>query len=116
MSRLSCAHCGRGVFGLIASPIFTSLPKRVRSSAKLDRSRTSAWKERMSEPASMNLGAYFRGSLSMRCVSKGRSLTLRSALTVPGPKVMLGAKCPSMTSRWTWSAPPWSASLTASAR
>src|SRR3989454_4203454 len=64
----------------------------------------------------MKLGAYFKGSLSMRCVSKGRSLTFRSAFTVPAPKVMFGAKCPSMTSRWIWSAPPWSARLTASAR
>jgi hypothetical protein len=77
---------------------------------------TSAWKMTVSEPASMKSCTYRLGSLIIRCVSNFRSVDLRSAFTVPAPKVMFGANWPSMTSRWTMSAPPFVAMSTASLR
>src|SRR3972149_5864483 len=48
----------------------------------------------------------------MRWTSSGTRVRLRSAPTTTGPTVMLGTKRPSITSTWSWSAPPASARAT----
>src|SRR5207244_4517999 len=46
------------------------------------------------------------GSTSSRGTSRGSRVRLRIAATTTGPIVMLGTKRPSITSTWSWSAPP----------
>src|SRR3990172_614393 len=50
----------------------------------------------------------------MRWTSSGSAVARRRSLTVFGPNVKFGTKCPSMTSTWTQSAPALSAAATAS--
>ena len=52
----------------------------------------------------------------MRWQSSGRLVTLRSDATTGGPMVMLGTKCPSITSTWIRLAPPSSTQRISSAR
>src|SRR5262249_38761885 len=52
----------------------------------------------------------------IRWQSSGSLVNLRKDLTTGGPSVMLGTKCPSMTSTWTTVAPPSVAAWTCSAR
>src|SRR2546427_10799681 len=51
----------------------------------------------------------------MRWTSNGRPVARRRSVTIFGPNVRFGTKCPSMTSTWSQSAPPASAAAAASA-
>ncbi len=74
----------------------------------------SQWTRKESEPASANSSRKRSGSEIIRCVSRGRRVTRRSAWTIGVPMERLGTKCPSMTSTWIRSAPALSASATCS--
>ena len=63
-------------------------------------------------PASMKASMWASGLLTMRCASSGNSVTVRTAATIEGPKLIGGTKCPSITSIWMASAPAASASRT----
>src|SRR5208282_2527898 len=58
-----------------------------------------------SAPALAKASRYGSHGSIIRWQSKGLSVSGRSAATTGGPKVMLGTKCPSITSRWIQSAP-----------
>src|SRR5271165_4764149 len=58
-----------------------------------------------SAPALAKASRYGSQGSIIRWQSKGLSVSGLSAATTGGPKVMLGTKCPSMTSRWIQSAP-----------
>src|ERR1019366_315456 len=59
---------------------------------------------------------YSSGFSIIRWQSRGTSTALRSDATTGGPIVILGTKCPSITSTWRRVAPPRTASLASSAR
>src|SRR5579871_3806927 len=67
-------------------------------------------------PASAKAGMYSSGLVIIRWQSSGTSTTLRRAETTSGPMVMLGTKCPSMTSTCSRVAPPRMAAWQSSAR
>src|ERR1039458_3990392 len=77
---------------------------------------TSCCTEVRLAPASAKAGMKASGSSIIRWQSSGSLVMGRSALTMGGPKVMLGTKWPSMTSMWTMVPPPRSAAATSSAR
>src|ERR1700678_38927 len=70
----------------------------------------------MSAPASAKSAMKSSGFSTIMWQSRGSLVMGRSALTMGGPKVMLGTKWPSMTSTWTMVPPPRSAAATSSAR
>src|SRR5581483_2545216 len=66
-------------------------------------------------PASTKAGTYRSGFSIIRCTSSGRSVALRNDATTGGPMVILGTKCPSITSTCSSEAPPSAAACTCSA-
>src|SRR5262245_42359100 len=59
---------------------------------------------------------YWSGFSIIRWQSSGSFVNFRKDLTTGGPSVMLGTKCPSMTSTWTTVPPPSAAAWTCSAK
>ena len=74
----------------------------------------STWTVTESHPASAKAPMYLAGSWIMRCASKGRSVHGLTALITGGPNVIFGTNMPSITSRWTQSAPEYSTRATSS--
>src|SRR5262249_36181751 len=74
----------------------------------------SQWTMNESEPASTNSSKKKSGSVIIKCVSRGRCVTLRSDLTMGAPMERLGTKWPSITSTWMRSAAARSAWATCS--
>src|SRR5579872_255299 len=72
--------------------------------------------EIQSAPASANAGMYSSGFSIIRWQSSGSLVAFRSDLTSCGPSVILGTKCPSITSTWIIVPPPSAALATWSAR
>ena len=92
-----------GVAGFSAAAAFTpsSLSSAIHS-AVLPLSRCTVIR---SAPAFTKSGMYFSGSLIIRCTSKDRAVRGRRHFTMGAPSVMLGTKCPSITSMCSRSAP-----------
>ena len=103
-----------GVPGLIATP--ARLPRsRMVWSERWICGPASAWTVMPSAPACAKAARYGSAGAIIRCTSKNFSVCGRSAFTTGGPKVMLGTKCPSITSRWIQSAPAASTARVSSA-
>lgn len=102
-----------GVSGLIEIP--TPMPwSAMRLTASMTSPSASTWTVTESHPASANASTYLAGSWIIRWASNGRSVHGLTALMTGGPNVMLGTNAPSMTSRWTQSAPELSTRATSS--
>ena len=103
----------KGVSGLMEIP--TPSPwSEMRLTASLMSPSASTCTVIESHPASAKASMYLAGSCIMRWASKGLSEQGLTALMTGGPKVMFGTNIPSMTSRWTQSAPERSTRATSS--
>src|ERR1035441_3122616 len=114
MGRISMS-VSTGVAGLMTTPGST-LCAAMCCSVRCRWRHTSCCTEIRLAPASAKAGMKASGSSIIRWQSSGSLVMGRSALTMGGPKVMLGTKWPSMTSMWTMVPPPRSAAATSSAR
>ena len=104
-----------GVPGLTARPAARPASRMARSVGAIG-SSISTWNVIESQPASRYSSMYRPGSLIIRWASNGSSVRGRRCLMVFAPNVRFGTKCPSMTSRWTRSAPDFWTRRTAYAR
>ena len=87
-----------GVSGLMLTPARTP-SAWMASSVSAQLSSASTCTVIRSAPALAYASMYCIGRDSIRCVSRNRFVCLRIARTKSGPKLMFGAKCPSMLSR-----------------
>src|SRR5215211_3050242 len=67
--------------------------------------QVSTWTVSPLAPAFANASRYRSGCSIIRWTSRGSLVMRRQVATINGPIVMLGTKCPSITSTWIQSAP-----------
>src|SRR5664280_2571796 len=113
-SGQTSSRAATGVAGLIATP-GTAPSAWMRPRVRWRCVTASTCTAIRPAPATANGSTKSSAFVTIRWTSSGNSVSRRTAAHRPGPKVRLGTKCPSITSKWSRSAPAAATERTSSA-